>query len=128
MIKKIVFFVFIALVSFYFGTKWDQLKYTQTKINNLAGSWVEPIPGTKNEYQGFILYSDKTAKSINMATLIYKSWYLKDGKIFFNIKSIGNHISADSVESYRYEMPSKDRLILTDGAYRVQYKRMGVAH
>ena len=54
------------------------------------GTWTEPIPGQEGR-QGIELKSDGTAKSVNMATLDYKTWKVEDEKLILTGTSIGNH-------------------------------------
>lgn len=46
-------------------------KYTEQE---LAGLWIEPIPGMPGKVQGVALEQGGTAHSINMATLAYENW------------------------------------------------------
>jgi hypothetical protein len=58
--------------------------------NLLVGSWVKPNPINDKEVQGFLINSDGTAESINMATLLYKKWWQEDGKLILIMESVGN--------------------------------------
>lgn len=91
----------------------------------VAGSWVEPVPGNKDMVQGFILYPDGSARSINMSTLLYKSWRTHASNVTFLVESIGIHNRFETEESYRFEMPDPDRLILRTGNFVRQFRRMG---
>ena len=44
------------------------------KNANLAGEWIQPVPGMPQMTQGFTLKEDGSASSVNMATLKYESW------------------------------------------------------
>lgn len=91
----------------------------------IAGSWVQPVPGNSDMVQGFILYPDGSARSINMATLVYKAWRTKGDAITFHVESIGNHTRFETEERYRFDMPDRDRLILRSGKFIQEFRRMG---
>ncbi|WP_372645902.1 lipocalin family protein [Ancylomarina sp.] len=87
------------------------------------GSWVEPIPGNESEVQGFRLYEDGSASSINMHTLLYQKWALKDGQLILTAKSIGNHTSSVDDETYTIELIGKNSLKLNNGFASFTYKK-----
>jgi hypothetical protein len=93
--------------------------------SNVIGSWVEPVPGRPDQRQGFILYGDGSARSINMATLLYKGWKISGKNITLSYESVGNHVRFESSDEYEYEMPDKDRLILKKDDWRLEYSRLG---
>ncbi len=95
--------------------------------SNLIGSWVEPVPGRPDQRQGFILYGDGSARSINMATLLYKGWKVSGSNITLFYESIGNHMRFESSDEYEYEMPDRDILILKKGGWKVEYTRLGAS-
>ena len=82
------------------GGAWDEIDnecrsepYTETELL-LVGSWLMPIPSMPNKKSGFILYLNGNAKSINMATLLYKHWKVEEKEPFpeliMQVESIGN--------------------------------------
>ena len=87
------------------------------------GSWVEPIPGNEDAVQGFSLYEDGTASSINMNTLLYQKWALKEGQLILTAKSIGNHSSSVDDETYTIELIGKNSLKLNNGFTSYTYKK-----
>lgn len=89
----------------------------------LLGSWIEPIPGNKKEFQGFTLNSDGTAKSINMATLQYQKWQYKDGKLILTSKSIGNKTSSVGEEVYTVISVNENYLFLKNREIQFIYKK-----
>lgn len=102
---------------------------TSTPISRIAGIWIEPIPGMEDKVQGIELIRGGKAKSVNMNTLLYKSWTLDgpdaDGyyTITLNGRSIGNDTSFDFSEEYRVDKYSRDSLILSAGDVKLKYKR-----
>jgi len=88
-----------------------------------VGSWVEPNPINKDEVQGFELMKDGTAKSINMATLIYKNWWAENNKLFLVSESIGNHTSAVDTIAYDIKTIDDSNLVLQERQRIIKYKR-----
>lgn len=58
---------------------------------SIEGSWVEPVPGMNNMFQGFKLEPGGEASSINMATFQYKTWKKEGDRLILIDKSMGNH-------------------------------------
>lgn len=97
---------------------------SETDRGLFVGSWVEPIPGNESEIQGFKLNEDGTASSINMHTLLYQKWVLKQDKLILTVKSIGNHSSSVDDETYTIELIGKNSLRLNNGYTSFTYKRL----
>jgi hypothetical protein len=91
--------------------------------NLLIGSWIEPIPSSKNEFQGFTIKNDGSAESINMATLVYKKWWKEANKLVLVAESIGN--STSSIDTTKYEIVklNQKELELKDNDYSIKYKK-----
>ena len=91
--------------------------------NLLVGSWVQPNPINDKEVQGFLINSDGTAESINMATLLYKKWWEEDGKLILLIESVGN--GSSSIDTIRYDIVKNTatELDLKMGDYTDKYTR-----
>ncbi len=66
----------------------------------------------KKEVQGFELISGGKAKSINMATLVYKNWWLKNKQLYLVSESIGNHASSIDTIAYDIIKIDKDSLVI----------------
>jgi len=90
----------------------------------LMGSWVETIHGEKEIFQGFTLYSDGTADSINTGRLLYKTWKVKGDKISLVVESNGKGVASQDMETYAFEQISKDTLLLKIGKSTFTYKRV----
>ena len=84
----------------------------QSVAHVLVGMWVEPIPGQYDKEQGFNLFANGTAKSINMATLVYQGWKLEGSTLILWGKSIGNHATVSFDEKWQVIMVSKKKLVL----------------
>jgi len=80
--------------------------------DKLVGSWVQPIPGLKNEVQGFSLKADGSASSINMASLLYSSWKVEGNKLMLMGKSLGNGVTTEDKEVYEYSFCDTNHLCL----------------
>ncbi|UCA61813.1 lipocalin family protein [Chryseobacterium rhizoplanae] len=57
---------------------------TDQTINrgNLLGKWLQPIPGMENEKQGFELFDNGIAASLNIHTLQYDKWTVAKDTLF----------------------------------------------
>lgn len=89
----------------------------------LIGSWEEPNPINKNEVQGIEILKGGEAKSINMATLVYKNWWVENDKLFLVAESIGNHTSSIDTTSYTITNIDSSSLTLTDSSLTIKYKK-----
>jgi len=83
--------------------------------NLLIGSWVQTNPINDKEIQGFTINVDSSAVSINMATLVYKKWWLIDKKLYLVAESIGNR--STSIDTIKYDIVTNttDSLVLKNG-------------
>ncbi|MCV9934129.1 lipocalin family protein [Flavobacterium sp. LS1R47] len=73
----------------------------QFSKEQLVGNWVQPNPINSKEVQGFSLLENGTAKSINMATLLYEKWWLDNNELFLVTTSIGNHTKSTDTLPYK---------------------------
>lgn len=95
-----------------------------TKISTtpqFIGSWVQPIPGMDGE-QGFVLNADGTASSINMATLLYKSWKYENGMLLLLGESLGNGMTINFVDTASFVAPI-DTLNIVNNGYSNPFTR-----
>lgn len=90
---------------------------------DITGSWVEPNPIDSTQVQGFELLQDSTAKSINMATLVYDKWWVADNKLYLKSTSIGSHLTLIDTSAYDIISITKDSLLLKDHGVIIGYKR-----
>lgn len=82
----------------------------------IAGSWVEPNPIDATQNQGFTLVNTGDASSINMATLVYKSWnMLGFDSLVLSGQSIGNKQTIDFCDTMRIVKLDADSLVLANG-------------
>lgn len=91
--------------------------------SDLIGRWVEPNPINKKEVQGFELFADKNAKSINMETLKYKKWSLEKNKLKLTAESIGNHSRGTDTSEYIIKKLDATTLILLNGSLEIVYTK-----
>ena len=82
---------------------------------HIESTWVEPIPGMANKYQGFCLESGGKATSVNMATLRYEHWVQKGRSLILSGKSIGNRQTINFEDSYVIKKLTSRELILQKG-------------
>jgi len=92
-------------------------------IASLYGVWTEPNPINEKEEQGFRLNKDGSAESINMATLLYRQWWLKDSVLYLVAESKGNRQSITDTTAYRVVNATDNELILRDRGRTVSYKK-----
>lgn len=97
---------------------------TAIDTNLLIGSWKDQSKSALN----FTLYSDGTAKSDNMTTLLYEHWFLKDNSLFLITKSIGNKQSLIDTINYSIQTLSSTELILKRGDLMFEYKKDNINH
>lgn len=88
-----------------------------------VGMWVIPAPGFKNQMQGFRLFKDGRAESVNMSTLIYKRWHLERGQLHLLAVSIGNHTSSLFEEIYNLEAISTNKMVLETNREHLAYQK-----
>ncbi len=91
--------------------------------NQFIGSWIQPNPINEKEVQGFILNTDGTSQSINMATLKYKKWWIDSNKLVLVFESIGNRVSSIDTLKYDVVVINDKELKLKNGDYLDEYRR-----
>ena len=130
--KKVIYGISILLFTTIIGcnnrnTEKDntpEIESVATNYNELLiGSWVEKNPINENEVQGVEIMKGGEAKSINMATLLYKNWWVENDKLFLVEESLGNQTSSIDTLSYKISSIDEKSLILKDGDYTVTYKK-----
>ena len=89
----------------------------------LEGKWIEPVPNMPEIKQGFSLEQGGGAESINMATLQYYAWEVKDNSLILSGKSIGNHQLIDFTEEYEIANIDDDKLTLKNGDFVREFIR-----
>lgn len=94
------------------------------KADTVVGAWIMPIEGQLGEIQGIDLKEDGTASSINMATLVYQSWDQNGDDLYLTVKSIGNGMTIEGVDTLKIEKLTSDSLILESNyGYTLRYTR-----
>ena len=78
----------------------------------IQGTWVEPNPINDKEEQGFTLNEDGSASSVNMATLLIKSWSLDDKVLQLGYESIGNKQTIQGIDTLNVVKINADSLVL----------------
>lgn len=118
LISAVLVIIIIVIIGIYkFNNTNDDinLPHPALKSKYLVGSWIQPIPGNEKETQGFTLNEDGTAQSINMFTLLYKSWKLSDSTLVLTAESIGNRTSSIFDDIYKIESLNNGKLVLKRG-------------
>lgn len=88
-----------------------------------TGVWLESVLGQLQKEQGFELFADGTAKSVNMATLIYQGWKVDGGKLVLWGKSMGNGGVHSFDETWDVVMVSDKKLVLKRGKFYKTYRK-----
>lgn len=90
----------------------------------VVGSWVMPINGQPGQMQGIRLEPNGEASSINMHTLVYKEWEQHGDYLYLTVKSIGNGIEIEGVDTLKIDKLTNDSLILSSNyGYTLDYVR-----
>ncbi|MDP8268494.1 MAG: lipocalin family protein [Candidatus Tenebribacter davisii] len=100
----------------------ENLSAKQTiNTKHLIGSWKDKSSAALH----FSLFSDGSARSDNMKTLLYQKWSAKDNKLTLTIKSIGNGNSSVSEEIFDIYKLDKECLILKQDHIIFEYSKSG---
>ena len=89
----------------------------------ITGTWTQPVPNMPGMTQGFVLNTDGSAQSVNMATLQYDTWIRDGDTLTMTGQSIGNGQTIEFTESYTIETLNTDTLVLRDGDTTITYSR-----
>ncbi len=90
---------------------------------DLAGKWLQPVPGLPDLEQGFILEKNGKASSVNMATLQYETWKKESDLLILSGKSIGNHQTISFQDTLVIERLTQDSLMVRKGELILSYTR-----
>lgn len=90
---------------------------------SLSGSWIQPVPGQPGYMQGMQLLPDGRARSINMHTLLYRSWQLDGNRLTLTGQSMGNGNSSLFTTTSTVDRLSRTKLILNTDGNREAYTR-----
>lgn len=92
--------------------------------DSIVGSWVMPIEGQPGKTQGIKLEEGGEASSINMATLVYKYWEQQGDNLYLTVKSIGNGMEIEGIDTLKIEKLTADSLVLNSNyGYTLRYAR-----
>lgn len=90
----------------------------------IIGSWVMPIEGQPGQIQGLKFEEGGIASSINMATLVYQSWEQQGDNLYLTVKSIGNGIEIEGVDTMKIDKITADSLVLSSNyGYTLRYAK-----
>lgn len=90
----------------------------------IIGSWIMPIDGQPGKIQGIRLDEDGEASSINMATLVYKYWEQQGDELYLTVKSIGNGVEIEGIDTLKIEKLTTDSLVLNSNyGYTLRYAK-----
>ena len=90
----------------------------------IIGSWIMPIDGQPGKMQGIRLDEDGEASSINMATLVYKYWEQQGDELYLTVKSIGNGVEIEGIDTLNIEKLTTDSLVLNSNyGYTLRYAK-----
>lgn len=90
----------------------------------IIGSWIMPIDGQPGKIQGIRLDEDGEASSINMTTLVYKYWEQQGDELYLTVKSIGNGVEIEGIDTLKIEKLTTDSLVLNSNyGYTLRYAK-----
>ena len=90
----------------------------------IIGSWIMPIEGQPGKMQGIKLEEGGNASSINMATLVYKYWEQQGDELYLTVKSIGNGVEIEGIDTLKIEKLTTDSLVLNSNyGYTLRYAK-----
>ena len=90
----------------------------------IIGSWIMPIDEQPGKMQGIRLDEDGEASSINMATLVYKYWEQQGDELYLTVKSIGNGVEIEGIDTLKIEKLTTDSLVLNSNyGYTLRYAK-----
>lgn len=101
----------------------EAISEAETSSDLLVGKWVEPNPISEDDVQGFELLEDGSAKSINMATLLYKGWSASDNQVTLIFESVGNQVSQTDTVTYEIIELDESKLVIKSGDLTESYTR-----
>lgn len=91
--KKVLSLIILGILAACTSPKKENTEVISDKASDvkaeLAGKWVQPIPGQENERQGIELRDNGTAVSINMHTLLYEQWKVSHDTLFLWSRTVG---------------------------------------
>ena len=93
------------------------------KPADLAGTWLQPVPGLPGLEQGFTLSADGKAESVGMATLQYETWRQEGEQLILTGRSIGNGQTIAFTDTFGIERLTADSLVLKNGGELLSYGR-----
>ncbi|PXY02330.1 hypothetical protein DF185_06695 [Marinifilum breve] len=101
--------------------KKDGVEVSAAHINKqlLVGSWLD----TSESQLHFSMLQDGTARSDNMATLLYQKWRVEGSKLILTVKSIGNGSSSVDEESYEIKTLTEEKLVLQNGDFTMEFEK-----
>ena len=98
--------------------------YEKKSKVTIIGSWIMPIDGQPGKMQGIRLDEDGEASSINMATLVYKYWEQQGDELYLTVKSIGNGVEIEGIDTLKIEKLTTDSLVLNSNyGYTLRYAK-----
>ena len=89
----------------------------------ITGTWTQLVPNMPTMTQGFVLNTDGSAQSVNMATLQYDTWSRDGDTLTMTGQSIGNGQTIEFTQEYTIESLDNDTLVLRDGDITYTYTR-----
>ena len=93
--------------------------------NKFIGNWIEENALNNNFIQGISLSPQNKAQSINMATLQYETWEIKDNILTLTGKSIGNGQTIEFKDNFTIKEITPTYMILNKNTnYEIKYLKI----
>ena len=99
----------------------EHLDQFSADINDqlLLGSWLD----TSESALHFSVFQDGSARSDNMATLLYQKWRLEGTNLILTVKSIGNGSSSTGEEVYEIQTLTEKKMTLRNRESVFKYEK-----
>lgn len=79
----------------------------------LIGKWLQPIPGMDTEKQGFELYDNGVATSLNIHTLQYDKWSVSQDTLFMSYHTEGVKQVSNGVDTLIIKNVDANNLVVS---------------
>ncbi|MDV4042189.1 hypothetical protein CMT37_05025 [Elizabethkingia anophelis] len=90
----------------------SDMKEVEFNKENLFGKWLQPIPGEEDEFQGFALNKDQTARSLNIHTLLYEKWAVSKDTLFLWSHTQGVNLFSENIDTLLIKKLTEKELVI----------------
>lgn len=88
-----------------------------------VGTWVQPAQNPGDREEGFVLYKDGTASTVNMRTVVFNSWEQKDDLLIIKGRNTGVYKNS-FIDTLRIVKLTEDNIVLSQTGFdEITYTR-----